>query len=264
MQIQGASVLLTGASGGLGQAIARELHGRGGKLLLTGRRTEVLQPLAAELPGARTIAADLNSRTDMERLLAEAGDVDILVANAGLSGSGKLESFTVQEIDKAIEVNLTAPIVLAHALAPQMIARRNGHMLFVSSLSGKAANAGGSIYSATKFGLRGFALSLRADMRPHSVGVSVVLPGFIREAGMFAVTGAKLPPGVGTRTPKDVADAVAKAIERNIGELDVAPLALRLGSTIAGVAPEFAAAVTRRTGAEKIAAQHEGAHRDKR
>lgn len=264
MQIQGSSVLLTGASGGLGQAIARALAARGAKLLLTGRRTEVLEPLAAELEGARTIAADLNSREDLQRLLAEAGEVDILIANAGLSGSGTLESFTVPEIDKALEVNLTAPIVLAHALAPRMVARRSGHLLFVSSLSGKAANAGGAIYSATKFGLRGFALSLRADMRPHGVGVSVVLPGFIREAGMFAETGTKLPPGVGTRTPKDVADAVVKAIERNIGELDVAPLALRLGSTIASVAPELAAAVTRRAGADQIAAQHAKAHRGKR
>ncbi|HEY1688307.1 MAG TPA: SDR family NAD(P)-dependent oxidoreductase [Solirubrobacteraceae bacterium] len=264
MQIQGSNVLLTGASGGLGQAIARELAAKGAKLILTGRRVEVLEPLAAELPGARTLAVDLNDRNDLQRLLTEAGEVDILVANAGLPGSGKLESFSVEQIDKAIEVNLTSPIVLARELAPQMIARGSGHLLFVSSLSGKAAASGGSIYSATKFGLRGFALALRGDMRPHGVGVSVVLPGFIRDAGMFAESGAKLPTGVGTRTPKDVAEAVAKAIERNVGELGVAPLGVRLGATLASVAPEFAAAVTRRSGGDEIAAQLASAQLEKR
>ena len=85
-----------------------------------------------------------------------------------------------------LEVNLRAPIALARALAPAMIARGSGHIVFISSLAGKAAAPASSIYSATKFGLRGFALGLREDLRPHGVGVSVVLPGFIRDAGMFA------------------------------------------------------------------------------
>ena len=121
----------------------------------------------------------------------------------------------------------------------------------MSSLSGKAATAGSSIYNATKFGLRGFAGALRAELRPHGVGVSAVFPGFIREAGMFAESGVKLPAGVGTRTPQDVADAVVSAIERNRGEVDVAPLSLRLGATFSGIAPEISATVTRRMGGER-------------
>jgi short-subunit dehydrogenase len=134
----------------------------------------------------------------------------------------------------------------------------------MSSLSGKAATAGSSIYNATKFGMRGFAGALRAELRPQGVGVSTVFPGFIREAGMFAESGAKLPPGVGTRTPQDVADAVVSAIERNRGEVDVAPLTLRLGSTFSGVAPEIAATFTRKMGGDKITASLAAGQREKR
>lgn len=264
MQISGSNVLLTGASGGLGQVIARTLAGKGAKLTLTGRRVDVLEPLAAELPDARALAVDLDDPQELAGLLEQAGYVQILIANAALPGSGLLESFTEEQIDKALDVNLRAPIVMAHALAPKMAARKEGHLLFMSSLSGKAATAGSSIYNATKFGMRGFAGALRAELRPQGVGVSTVFPGFIREAGMFAESGAKLPPGVGTRTPQDVADAVVSAIERNRGEVDVAPLTLRLGSTFSGVAPEIAATVTRKMGADKITASLAAGQREKR
>ena len=111
------------------------------------------------------------------RLLAEAGEVDVLVANAGLPGSGRLNSFTPEEIDRALDVNLRAPMLLAHGLIESMVARGSGHLLFMSSLSGRAAAPGTSVYSATKFGLRGFALALREDLAPKGVGVSVILPG---------------------------------------------------------------------------------------
>jgi len=263
MRISKATVLLTGASGGIGQAIARAIAERGGKLVLTGRRTEVLEPLASELD-ARAIAADLAERADVERLVAEAGEVDILIANAGLPGVGALDSFTVEQIDRALDVNLRAPIVLAHALAPAMVSRREGHLVFVSSLNGKAATPLTSIYNATKFGMRGFASALREDLRADGVGVSTIFPGFISEAGMFVATEAKLPPGVGTRTPRDVAEATVTAIERNRAELDVAPLAVRLGSTFASVAPEIAANISRKLGAHKIAGEIAVGNADKR
>lgn len=253
-------MLLTGATGGIGEAIARELHARGARQILTGRRMEVLEPLAREL-GARALAIDLADRTAVARLLQEAGTVDILVANAALPGSGRLEEFAQEEIDRTLEVNLRAPIALARALAPAMAARGGGHLLFVSSLSGKAATALSSLYDATKFGLRGFALGLRPELRPQNVGVTVLNPGFIREAGMFAASGAKLPPGVGTRSPHDVAAAVADAIERNRTEVDVAPLPLRAGAAFASLAPAVAATVTRISGSDKLAEEMAAGHR---
>lgn len=252
MQISGSKVLLTGATGGLGQAIARALSAQGAQLILTGRRLDVLEPLASEL-GARALAVDLSETAEVDRLLSEAGELDILVANAGLPGSGKLDSLTMEEIDNALEVNLRAPIAMAHALVPEMIKRGSGHLLFMSSLSGKASTAGSSIYNATKFGLRGFAGAIRAELHGTGVGVSTVFPGFIREAGMFADANIKLPTGVGTRSPEDVAKAVVRAIEKNRGEIDVAPAALRFGSAFAGLAPETSAAFTRKSGSDKIA-----------
>jgi uncharacterized protein len=263
VQISGSSVLLTGATGGIGHAVARALRARGATLILTGRRTDVLEPLAAEL-GARALAVDLTQRAAVERLAADAGDVDILVANAALPASGPLESFSVEQIDRALDVNLRAPIVLAHALAPAMVARGAGHLLFMSSLAGKAATPGTSLYNASKFGLRGFASALRADLRDSGVGVSAVFPGFIRDAGMFADAEVKLPPGIGTRSPEHVAAAVVRAIERNRGEIDVAPLPLRASTVFAGVAPEIAASLARRLGSEDITRKMEARQREKR
>jgi uncharacterized protein len=264
MQISGSTILLTGATGGLGQAIARALHARGGELVLTGRRTGVLEPLAVQLDGSRTLAVDLGRPEEIDRLLAEAGEVDILVANAALPAAGTLDSFTMEEIDRALNVNLRAPIALAHALVPAMTKRGRGHLLFMSSLAGKSATPGTGIYNATKFGLRGFASALRADLHGSGVGVSAVFPGFIRDAGMFAETEVKLPPGVGTSSPEDVARAVLSAIERNRAEVDVAPLTMRAGATFAGIAPQLASRVARRLGAEGIAKDIETGQRDKR
>jgi len=263
VRIEGVHVLLTGATGGLGQAIARELGGRGARLSLTARRGEVLDALAAELD-ARPLTVDLSDRDDVQRLVADVGAVDVLVANAALPASGRLDTFTSEQIDRALEVNLRAPIALAHALAPGMVTRGYGQLVFMSSLSGKVTSAGASLYNATKFGLRGFALALRAELREAGVGASAVFPGFIREAGMFADTGVKLPPGVGTKSPQDVARAVVEAIEHDRAEVDVAPLGLRVSAAFAGVAPEAAARLGRRLGADDIAAGMAAGQTDKR
>ena len=116
------------------------------------------------------------------------------------------------------------------------------------------ASGGGSIYAATKFGLRGFAHGLREDLRGAGVGVSVVLPGFIRDSGMFHDANVELPRFVGTKTPEDVAAGVLRAIERDRAEVDVAPLALRAGAAFAGLAPELSAKVQRRRGGARGAA----------
>jgi short-subunit dehydrogenase len=263
VQISGSTVLLTGASGGLGQAIARALAERGASLVLTGRRTEVLEPLAGEL-GARALAVDLAEPAEAERLAQQCADADILVANAALPASGRLESFSVDEIDRALNVNLRAPIVLAHSLSPAMVGRGRGHLLFMSSLAGKAATPGTALYNASKYALRGFASALRADLHGSGVGVSAVFPGFIREAGMFADAEVKLPPGVGTRAPEDVARAVVSAIERNRGEVDVAPMPLRASALLAGIAPELASSLARRMGSEDVTRKMEAGQRDKR
>ncbi len=263
MNLGGRTALVTGASGGLGHAIARALARRGADLVLTARRAEVLGPLAAEL-GGRAITCDLSDRAAVEALVEEAGPVDVLVANAGVPGSGRIETFSVEEIDRALDVNLRAPMVLARRLAEGMAARGGGHIVFISSLNGKAAPPGTPIYAATKFGLRGFAQSLRQDLRPSGIGVSTIFPGFIRDAGFFYDAGVELPGYVRTKAPDDVGRAVVEAIEKDRAEIDVAPLSMKLGTTLAGLAPDAAAAVQRRLGADRLSAEFEAGQRDKR
>ncbi|MFF4955520.1 SDR family NAD(P)-dependent oxidoreductase [Streptomyces sp. NPDC001222] len=254
MHLRDARVLLTGATGGIGHAIAEALAARGAQLVLTGRRADVLEDLAGRL-GGRALAADLSDPDGARDLLGRAGRVDIVVANAALPASGAVPELSVEDIDRMLDVNLRAPVVMARLAAEAMISRRSGHLVFISSLMGKTASGGAALYSASKFGMRGFALALREDLQPYGVGVTTVFPGFIRDAGMFARTGVSLPRGVGTRTPRDVARAVLRAVDRNPAEIDVAPLGLRLGAMVGGVAPTLSAMVQRRAGGDRITAE---------
>jgi short-subunit dehydrogenase len=265
VQIGGQTALVTGATGGIGNALARALHGRGARVLLSGRRQDALDELAARLGDrSEVLVADLAEPGGATDLAEAAGAVDVLVANAALPASGRVEDFDHEQIDRAIDVNLRAPIQLTRALLPGMLERGRGHLVFVSSLSGKAASPRSGIYSATKFGLRGFAAGLREDVEESGIGVTVVFPGFVSDAGLFAESGVKLPPWVGTRTPEQVAAAVVRAIERELAEVDVAPLSLRLGTRIAGLAPVTVARVQRRLGSERIADALAEAQRGKR
>jgi short-subunit dehydrogenase len=258
------TALVTGATGGLGQTIARALAARGATLVLAGRRADVLESLAAET-GGRAVRCDLAVRADVERLAAEAGDVDLLVNSAGLPASGRVDDYELEQIDRALDVNLRAPIVLAKLVGEGMARRGRGHLVFISSLSGKTASGGAALYAATKFGLRGFATALREDLRSTGVGVSTIFPGFIRDAGMFAEADVgELPRGAGTRTPADVASALISAVERNRAEVDVAPLGLRIGATLGGLAPEAAHVVSRRLGSADVAARFAAGQRGKR
>jgi short-subunit dehydrogenase len=239
MNLSGRKVLLTGATGGLGRAIAKAMAERGAQLMLSARNREALEKMAAELPGSglSVLPSDLAEPDAAERLAAEAAGTEILIANAGLPGAGRLDDFSAEEVKRALRVNLEAPMLLARALYPAMLEAGSGHLVFVASLSGKAASPRSSVYNATKFGLRGFALGLRADLGPRGIGVSIVSPGFIREAGMFADAGAKPPPGMGTSTPEQVGAATVKAIERNKVEITVAPIQQRIGAHLALVSP---------------------------
>jgi short-subunit dehydrogenase len=143
-------------------------------------------------------------------------------------------------VGRALRVNLEAPMLMAQALLPAMLERGSGHLVFISSLSGKAPSPRTSIYNATKFGLRGFALGLRGDLGPKGIGVSLVSPGFIREAGMFADSGAKPPPGMGTGTPEQVGAGVVRAIERDKAEVVVAPVPQRVMAHFALTSPSVA------------------------
>jgi len=266
MELAGRTALLTGATGGLGRAIAGALAARGAELTLSGRVAAALEQLAAELPGEghRVLPADLGEPGAAETLAAEAGPVDALVANAGLPGSGRLTELTGAQLARTLRVNLEAPMLLAQALEPSMVEKGSGHMVFISSLSGKSATPLSSIYNATKFGLRGFALGLRADLDPLGIGVSIVSPGTIREAGMYADSGAKPIPGLGTGSPQQVADAVIRAIEHNKVEIAVAPLRQRVLAHFALSTPGISVKIASGDAGQKAAAAVAGGQHDKR
>lgn len=255
MNLSGRKALLTGATGGLGRAIAQAMAERGAQLALSARNREALEAMAAELPGGghSVLPADLAEPGAAERLAEEAAGTEILIANAGLPAAGRLDGFSAEEVKRALRVNLEAPMLMARALYPAMIEAGTGHLVFIASLAGKAASPQSSIYNATKFGLRGFALGLRADLAPRNVGVSLVSPGFIREAGMFADAGAKPPPGMGTATPGQVGAATVKAIERNKVEIAIAPLQQRAGAHLAMVSPSLSARAQSGSAGQKAA-----------
>jgi short-subunit dehydrogenase len=266
MELAGHKALLTGATGGLGRAIGTALAQRGATLVLSGRKAEALEKLAAELPGEghRVVPSDLSQPGAAEKLAAEAGDVDVLVANAGLPGTGRLPDFSADELTGTLRVNLEAPMLLARAVETGMLERGSGHMVFISSLSGKSATPLSSVYNATKFGLRGFALGLRADLDPLGIGVSIVSPGTIREAGMYADSGADPIPGLGTGSPQQVAAAVVKAIEQNKVEVTVAPLQQRFLAHFALTSPGIAVKIASGDAGQKAAASVAAGQKDKR
>ena len=249
--LRGKTVLLTGASTGLGPHIARKLHQAGARFVLSARNEPALTKLANEIGDSRVIVADLSKSGEPERLATEAGQIDVLVSNAGVPISGRLAELKIDEIDRAIAVNLRAGIILAHALAPAMVKRKQGHIVFMSSIAGKIPAAGASIYNATKFGIRGFGLAMREELWGTGVGVSVVCPTFVSEAGMWAETGLKAHPIAGEVSPAQVADAVWRAIVRNRGDVDVVPIQLKASMKMMAVAPGLFAITARAMGATR-------------
>ncbi|WP_030854931.1 SDR family NAD(P)-dependent oxidoreductase [Streptomyces sp. NRRL F-4474] len=263
MEMSGSNVLLTGATGGIGAALAARLTAQGARLTVTGRQEAALKS-AADACGAAAVIADLAVRSDVVRLAETCADTDVLVANAALPASGDLLDYTEEQLDRALDVNLRAPVLLSRLLAEHMVARGRGHIVLVGSISGKAATKSTSLYNATKFGLRGFALALRQELRGTGVGVSLVQPGFVRDAGMFAATGAATPNGIRTVTPGQVADGVVRAVRRDLCEVNVAPLELRLLSAIAGQFPGFAERIQARADVDGSVRQIVDAQRSRR
>ena len=241
MEIAGKKVLLTGATGGIGRSIAGKLAAAGAELTVSGRSEEALTTLAGSLPGSghSVAAADLGLPDAARKLADDVGPVDVLVANAALPSTGRITELTEEQVARMLRINLEAPILLAQALLPGMLERGQGRLIMIGSLAGKAGSPRSSIYNATKFGLRGFVFGLAADLADSPVGATLVAPGFVREAGMFADSGADAPAGMGTTTPEKVATAVLKAIGSNRVEIAVAPIVQRTMAHVGLISPHL-------------------------
>lgn len=240
----GLTCLVTGASGGVGGTIARRLQREGARLVISGRREAPLASLASELgPPTRVVVADLGRTEELQRLAARSGGVDVLVANAGLPATGDLAELTLEDITRAVDLNIRSTLILTRLLLPAMLERRSGHVVIIGSLAGLASTPRSSVYNTSKFALRGFGHALREELRGTGVGVSLVSPTFVSGAGMWADTGLRAThPEV---TPEQVADACVEAITKNRAEILVAPAVQRLVARLAGLFPELLQPVLR-------------------
>jgi 3-oxoacyl-[acyl-carrier protein] reductase len=185
--LTGKTALVTGASGGIGAAIATALHGQGASVTLSGTRREALDALAATL-GSRVhvVTADLSDRSSVEALVpaAEAamGSLDILVNNAGLTRDGLFLRMKDDDWDKVIAVNLTAGFILSRSALRGMMKRRHGRIIGITSVVGVTGNPGQGNYAASKAGMIGMAKSLAAEVASRNITVNCIAPGFIETA----------------------------------------------------------------------------------
>ena len=239
--LHGKVVLLTGATGGLGGVLARRLADRGATLVLTGRKADKLEKLAGELiPRGVTVhvvPADLSSPAAIEALVAkvdhEVGALDVVVSNAGVEYYGSYARHEVSELEETITTNLLSPMILVRAVLPGMIDRGTGHIVLMSSISGKAPNPYGAAYAASKAGLVGLSSSLRTELAGTGVSCSVICPAFVTdvEDGMFIrIQREGLPPPgvVGVAPAARCADGVMRVLQTGEPEIIVSSKPLRL------------------------------------
>ncbi|MBB5703390.1 3-oxoacyl-[acyl-carrier protein] reductase [Ochrobactrum daejeonense] len=185
--LTGRKALITGATGGLGEAIARALHAQGAIVGLHGTREEKLKELAAEL-GERTFVfpANLSDREAVKALGQKAeeemGGVDILVNNAGITRDGLFVRMSDEDWDAVLNVNLTSVFNLTRELTHPMMRRRNGRIINITSIVGVTGNPGQANYCASKAGLIGFSKSLAQEIASRNVTVNCIAPGFIESA----------------------------------------------------------------------------------
>jgi 3-oxoacyl-[acyl-carrier protein] reductase len=185
--LTGKTALVTGATGGLGSAIARGLHARGATLAISGTRREVLDQLAGELKDrVHVMPCDLADRAEVEKLVPAAEEkmqkLDILVANAGVTKDNLLVQMSDKDWDAVIAVNLTATFQLARAALKGMMRRRHGRIIGITSVVGVIGNPGQGNYTAAKAGMIGMIKSVAQEYAKRGVTANCVAPGFIATA----------------------------------------------------------------------------------
>lgn len=188
MRLADATVLITGASGGIGCRVARRLAAAHAQVVCHGRDTVRLDGLAAQL-GVRTVAADLGASAGMDALLAEAGRVDAVVHCAGVGWLGPLSGMSGPDVERVLGLDLRVPVELTRRVLPAMVAAGRGHVCFVASIAGMTGVADEAVYSAAKAGVLAFADALRLELTGTGVEVSTVSPGMVatgfRPAGTY-------------------------------------------------------------------------------
>ncbi len=264
MELRGTVGILTGASRGIGVQLAEALAERGADLALAARDEAGLEQTAARLErfGGRTITvpADVTRDADLRRLVQrttdELGPPGLLVNNAGIETIAELQTIELDTIEAMIATNLTAAEKLTRLVIPGMVERRSGHVLNVSSASGKTGIPYYSVYASTKHGLVGFSWCLRAELARRGVGVSVLCPSFVGDTGMYAdrSNNRKPPRSLALVSAEQVAAAAVRAIEKNRAEVVVASGLTKVADVFYALSPDLAMKVARKMGVDAFLA----------
>jgi short-subunit dehydrogenase len=261
--VRGRTALVSGASGGIGAATAWTLGRAGMNVAVTGRRLPVLESLVAELCAAGVRAEPLTAElTDpagaeavIDRTEQTMGAVDVLVNNAGVEYASAFDRSPPEELLETVAVNLTAPLLMTRRVLPAMLSRGCGHVVFMSSLAGKAGTPYEAAYSATKAALVALTQSLRFEYRTAPVGFSVVCPGFAAGEGMYqrmVEQGIRSNRLLGETSTEKVAAAVLASIQGDIPEVLESGAPIRPLLALAELAPKLADRAQAMSGATEL------------
>ncbi len=243
MKLHGARVAITGAAGGLGLAMAERFAGEGARLFLTDVSSEGLERIRPRFPGALIRQLDVSSPESVaaaaEVVRAEWGGLDVLVSNAGVVFGGAVRDVSPERHRLTVDVNLTGTILVTRSFLPLMEASRDFKLVFVASASGYLPLPMAASYAATKWGVRGFAVSVEEELRLRGLGkrrVLTVCPSYIG-TGLFA--GAQAPFLTPILKTERVAAAVVSAVRGNRRLLDLPP-SVHLLKALARILPDAA------------------------
>jgi short-subunit dehydrogenase len=254
--LRGKNAIVTGCSRGLGPIIGGALAREGGNLAVVARSRGPLEEEAKKLSsqGVKVvaIAADIADPNDQAELLQQAeaalGPIDILVNNAAVEETARFDLQSPATVIQTIQVNLIAPMMLIRAVLPGMLERKSGHIVNIASMAGKKGLPYNATYSASKAGIIEWTQAMQFELDGTGVGASVICPGYITEAGMFARDEAEAPRMAGASSPEQVTEAVVRAIRRNLQEVLVNPGPTRLLLAIDALSRPLGNGVLRRMG----------------
>jgi short-subunit dehydrogenase len=260
----GVRALVTGASSGIGRALARRLAREGARVALVARRAEELEAAAAEINGAGgealALPCDVAEREQVERCAARAreawGGIDLLVNNAGYGHHRRFLDWDVADIERMMRVNYLGTVYFTKALLPQMVEQRRGWLVFVSSVAGKIAPPEESAYAASKFAMAGLASSLSFEVEDAGVHVLTVCPGIIRTPFFDEEALSRMPPVARSQMaePEALVDAILAALAKGRREITF-PSGIAPAYVIQAIAPEFMRRQVRRNTIDALARQ---------